>query len=158
MDRKENITENNEILKSLLEEARKISSFVDYQMRLNKRLLMGSIIMAILGISVVFIAKHSIQSQITSIESTAQKQWDWWDVERDLRRTQPEEGLKKALVLIEKMPDYYEGHLKLGQIYLVQGKLEQAKYHFTRAYELFPLDEHQRFIEAVQKRIEQEKR
>jgi tetratricopeptide (TPR) repeat protein len=58
--------------------------------------------------------------------------------------------------LISKTPAYPEAHRRLAGAYLAAGKLEKAREHFAEAVRLFPSDENEKLLTAMDRRIKSE--
>ena len=54
------------------------------------------------------------------------------------------------------MPEYPDGHFRLAQAYLAAGKTEKAREHGAAAVRLFPSEEHEKFLAALDKRIKED--
>ena len=50
---------------------------------------------------------------------------------------------------------YPEGHQRLASAYLAAGKTEQALQHYAQAFQLFPSEENEKLLIAIDKRIKQ---
>src|SRR2546426_12144 len=52
-------------------------------------------------------------------------------------------------------PQKPEGHQRLASAYLAAGKAEQARQHYAQAFQLFPSEENEKLLIAIDKRIKQ---
>jgi cytochrome c-type biogenesis protein CcmH/NrfG len=66
----------------------------------------------------------------------------------------------KALSLAQQItatnPDYYYGHLYLGNIHLARGQFDKAESEYSQAYELFPSEDTEKYLSALRKRRERQ--
>ena len=86
--------------------------------------------------------------------SRAQKQTETWgSVNTALDNFQYDKATDIAQRLIEKNPNYYYGYAVLGHIALERSRLKEAEGYSARAYELFPTDDNEQKVQAVQKRL-----
>jgi cytochrome c-type biogenesis protein CcmH/NrfG len=58
-----------------------------------------------------------------------------------------------AQTLVQRQPDYYYGHSYLGAIYLAMDDVTNAHAQYLRAYQLFPNEQDEKDLAAVQKRM-----
>jgi tetratricopeptide (TPR) repeat protein len=84
-------------------------------------------------------------------------QSDWYDVERNVRLGDFEKAIALGEELIAKTPQYSEAHQRLAGAYLAAGNIEKAKEHYAEAFRLFPSEENEKLLSAIEKRIKPEK-
>ena len=142
---------NNDEL--ILAELRKISSWADKQRKLQK---WATVIVA------VFIPAMVIFGVImTYLESTreikAVEKHDWYDVDQNIRACNLSEPMRIDEELIQKTLEYPKGHYQLASAYVAAGKLKEARAHFAEAARLFPCEEYEKMLIAIDKRIATEK-
>jgi tetratricopeptide (TPR) repeat protein len=77
----------------------------------------------------------------------------WQSVETAVRRQDFRKALAEAQALVARQPNYYYGQAYLGAIYLAMGDLTNAETHYLRSYELFPIEESEKDLAAVRKRM-----
>jgi tetratricopeptide (TPR) repeat protein len=79
---------------------------------------------------------------------------DSWDrVTTAMRREDFPTALSMAQRLVTRQPNYYYGHGYLGAIYLAMGDVTNSEAEYSRAYELFPIEESEKDVAAVRKRM-----
>jgi cytochrome c-type biogenesis protein CcmH/NrfG len=77
----------------------------------------------------------------------------WERVTTAMRRQDFPAALSMAQTLVAHQPDYYYGHAYLGAIYLAMDDVTNAQAQYLRAYQLFPNEEEEKDLAAVQKRM-----
>jgi cytochrome c-type biogenesis protein CcmH/NrfG len=77
----------------------------------------------------------------------------WERVTAAMRRQDFPAALSMAQALVRQHPDYYYGHAYLGSIYLAMDDVTNAEAQYSRAFQLFPNEENQKELAAVQKRL-----
>ncbi len=79
----------------------------------------------------------------------------WSDVDSHIRHAEFDEAIRIGEELIQKTPQYPEGHHRLASAYLAAGKTEQAREHYAQAFHLFPSEDNEKFLIAIEKRIKE---
>jgi tetratricopeptide (TPR) repeat protein len=93
----------------------------------------------------------------TKVESKMSVQTpDWSDVDRNVREGDPDKAILIGEELIAKTPQYWKSHERLANAYLAAGKVDKAKEHFATAFRLFPSEENEKLLSAIEKRIKTE--
>jgi len=77
----------------------------------------------------------------------------WSSVDTAMRQQDFSKALTEAQTLVARQPNYYYGHAYLGVIYLAMGDLTNSEAHYEHAYELFPMEQAEKDLAAVRKRI-----
>ncbi len=77
----------------------------------------------------------------------------WEQVNTAMRCEDFPAALSMAQSLVRQQPDYYYGHSYLGAIYLAMDDVTNAEREYSRACQLFPNEEDQKDLAAVQKRM-----
>ena len=80
----------------------------------------------------------------------------WQAVDSAMERLDYDKALSLAQRITAANPDYYYGHLYLGNIHLARGQLDKAESEYSRAYELFPSDDNEKYLSALRKRRERQ--
>ena len=70
----------------------------------------------------------------------------WTDLQRKMT--------KWSLIL--KTPQYPEAHRRLAGAYLAAGKVEKASEHYAEAFRLFPSEENEKLLMAIERRSKAE--
>jgi tetratricopeptide (TPR) repeat protein len=145
------ISDNAEILAEL----RKISAWADLQRRITKwsLIFLAVFIPVVAGIGILM--ERSLKTNLES--SVSPRQPDWYDVERNVRVGDFEKAIAIGEELIQKTPQYPEAHQRLAGAYLASGNLEKAREHYSEAFRLFPSEENEKLLGAIEKRIKADK-
>jgi len=135
----------------ILAELRKISAWANLQRKATK----WSLIFAAIFIPVVIGGGVWMeQREKTNLESRIPSQPpDWYEVERNVRLGDFEKAIAIGEELLLKTPQYPEAHHRLAGAYLASGNLEKAKQHYAEAFRLFPSEENEKLLSAIEKRI-----
>jgi tetratricopeptide (TPR) repeat protein len=140
---------------AILTELKKLSAFADMQRKITKWtfIFIGVFIPALIVFGIVMESRLNTSSEdngpLVKKESPT-----WTDVDWRIRRGEPDEAIRIGEDLIQRAPQYPDGHRLLASAYLAAGKVEQAREHYLHAFELFPSEEHQRLLVAINRRIE----
>lgn len=139
---------------SVLAELRKIAAWADMQRRITKwSLVVAAVLvpgMIIFGIVMEKRLKNSLED-LGAPEKTETPTWN--DVDWNVRRANLDEAIRVGEELIQRMPQYAEGHHRLASAYLAAGKTDQAREHYAQAFHLFPSEGNQTLLIAIEKRI-----
>lgn len=145
-------------MKDMLDELRKISQYLEHQENTKKREKKLSLIIALIGISLILgIILLSIVLDKTK-SKVDPKVLNWYSIERSLDSGELDEALAGAKILVARVPNYYYGYKVLGSIYLAKNDLKNAKDAYEKACNLFPYKTAKETLEAVNERVETEKR
>ena len=138
----------------ILAELRKISAWADLQRKTTKwALIFVAIFIPVTGI-VGFLMERRLQ---TNLETTvSSRQTDWYDVEHNVRLGDFEKAIAIGEQLIQKTPLYPDAHHRLAAAYLASGNLEKAREHYAEAFRLFPSEENEKLLAAIEKRLKAE--
>ena len=141
---------------SILAELKKISAWADSQRRITKwSLVTVVILLAAMLVFAVFWEMHEKANLEAATVLPKAEDMTWGDVDSNIRRANADEAIRIGEELIQKMPNYAEGHRRLASAYLAAGKIEQAREHFVQAFHLFPSDENEKLVTAIDKRIKE---
>ena len=80
----------------------------------------------------------------------------WKAVDSAMECLDYDKALSLAQHITAANPDYYYGHLYLGNIHLARGQLDKAEAEYSRAYELFPSEDNEKYLLALRKRRERQ--
>ena len=138
----------------ILSELRKISAWADMQRKATKWSLIVVVIfipaMALFGV----VMEHRLK---TTLEDTGSSQKpDWYDVDQNVRHGDFEKAIRIGEELILKTPQYPDAHRRLAGAYLAAGKTEKAREHYAEAFRLFPSEENEKLLIAMDRRIKAE--
>jgi tetratricopeptide (TPR) repeat protein len=138
----------------ILTELRKISAWADIQRKVTKWTLIciAVIIPALVIIGVV--AEHQVTRTIEN--ETVASHADWYDVDADVRRGEFEKAIQLGQQLIQKTPESPEAQRRLAGAYLATGRIRKAREHYAEAFRLFPSEENQKLLTAIDQRIKGE--
>ena len=143
---------------TILAELRKIGAWADMQRKITKWSFIAIAVFIPALIVFGIIMEKRLQRSLeggSSIEKPEKPTWS--DVDWKIRRGDFDEAIKIGEELIQRTPQYPEGHHRLASAYLAAGKIEQAKEHYAHAFRLFPSEENEKLLIAIDKRIEKGK-
>lgn len=135
----------------ILVELRKISAWADRQRKISKRALIFVAVFVPAMILVPFVMEHMAQKSIEKIGTT--EKHVWCDVDANIRRCDLAKAIQIGEELIQKTPQYPKGHEHLAAAYLAAGWIEMAKKHYAEAARLFPSEEYEKNLIAINKRL-----
>jgi len=139
----------------ILNELRKLSSYTDRQRKITKwSLIFVGVFIPAMIVFLIAMESHLSTSEADIAPSSMKERPTWTDVDWRIRRGEPEEAIRIGEDLIQQAPQYPDGHRLLASAYLAAGKLDQAKEHYLRAFQLFPSEDHQKLVAAISRRIE----
>lgn len=134
-----------------------MSAWADMQRKLTKwsLIFIAVFIPALIIFGVVM--EHHFKDEAAEIRSSGDTEKPTWsDVDWRTRRGdvgEVAEAIKIGEELIQKTPEYPEGHHRLAMAYLAAGKLQKARDHFAEAFRLFPSEENEKLLAAIDKRL-----
>jgi hypothetical protein len=148
------LKENEEILAEL----KKIAAWADMQRKITKWsfIVIAVLIPAMIGAGILMEHQATANLEATITHVTRQKP-DWYDVEHNVRAGDFEKAIGIGEELILKTPQFPEAHQRLARAYLASGNIEKAREHFAEAFRLFPSEENEKLLEAVDKRSKADK-
>src|SRR6267378_5249209 len=148
----ENMNDNETILAEL----RKIGAWADMQRKITKWsfIVIAALIPAMIIFGIVM-EKRLTTSMGDSPPHEKPEKPAWSDVDWNIRRADLDEAIRIGEELIQRTPQYPEGHHRLASAYLAAGKTEQAREHYARAFHLFPSEENEKLLIAINRRIKE---
>jgi tetratricopeptide (TPR) repeat protein len=138
----------------VLAEMRKISAWAEFQRKVTRRLLIFLALAVVAGIGIAIFAARHLNTEVESKPPVQNP--DWYDVDRAVWQGDFDKAITIGEELILKTPQDWEAHKRLGKAYLTSGTLDKAKEHFAEAYRLFPSEENEKVLGAIEKRIKAE--
>jgi len=143
---------------SILAELRKISAWADMQRKITKWAFIAIAVLIPAMIIFGIVMEKRLTADVENISSAEKPEKPGWsDVDWKIRRTEFDEAIRIGEELIQRTPQYPEGHHRLASAYLAVGKTEQAREHFEQAFRLFPSEENEKLLIAMEKRIKEMK-
>ena len=137
---------------SILAELRKISAWADMQRKMTKwSLFIGAVIFPAMIVFAILM-EHRVTKKVTD---TAEK-LDWYSVDQNVRQGDFDNAIRIGEKLILKTAQNPDAHRRLAWAYLVAGKSEKAREHYAEAVRLFPCEEYEKLLLAIDKRIASE--
>jgi hypothetical protein len=135
----------------ILTELRKISAWAEMQRKMTKgSLIVLAIIIPVL-IGIGFWMEQRVQTSLNAtISPTAPT---WYEVDQKVRQGDFDQALEIGEALLLKTPQSPEAHQRLAGAYLASGKIEKAREHYAEAFRLFPSEENEKRLTAIEKRI-----
>jgi tetratricopeptide (TPR) repeat protein len=140
---------------AILAQLRMISASAEMQRKITKWMLvfLAMFIPALIGLGILLAQRAS-----SNLEDTPPRQKsDWYEVERNVRVGDFDKAIGLGEELILKTPQYPEAHTRLAGAYLAAGKLDKAREHYAEAFRLFPCEENEKLLAAIDKRTNAEK-
>jgi thioredoxin-like negative regulator of GroEL len=135
---------------AVIAELRKISAWADMQRKVTRwSLIVVAVavpVLVVLGVVLEQLLKTKIDSLVPVEQSS------WYDVDEKIRGGNFEDAIRMGEELIAKTPQYPEAHRRLAGAYLAAGKVEQARKHYAELFRLFPSEEYQKLLNAIEKR------
>jgi len=136
---------------SILAELRKIAAWADMQRKITKWSLIFVTVFVPAMIVFSVLMEHRVTKQI---EDTAEKP-EWYNVDQNVRLGDFDKAIRIGEELILKTPQYPDAHRRLAGAYLAAGKIEKAREHYAEAFRLFPSEENEKLLIAIEKRSKQ---
>ena len=81
----------------------------------------------------------------------------WSSIESALDRGDNKSALSIARGYVARQPGYHYAHATLGSVYVATGDLTNAEVAYCRAVELYPIEEHEKPLAAIRKRLARER-
>ena len=143
----DNMNDNEQILAEL----RKISAWADMQRKITKwSLIFLAVYLLGAGVfAVVMVRREKAKREAVA----AAKKPDWDDVDRNIRLCNFAEAIRIGEELIQKTPQNPRGHSQLAWAYVAAGKIKEARAQYAEAVRLFPWEEYEKLLVAIDKRI-----
>jgi tetratricopeptide (TPR) repeat protein len=139
---------------AILAELRKISAWADMQRKVTKWsfIFIAVFVPALVIFGVVM--EYHLKVEVADIRSSDKSEKPTWtDVDWRTRRGDVDEAIKIGEELIQKTPQYPDGHHRLATAYLAAGKIQKARDHYVEAFRLFPSEENEKLLVAIDKRL-----
>jgi tetratricopeptide (TPR) repeat protein len=139
----------------ILAELRKISTWADLQSKVTKWSLLFLVAFVAVVIGSLVLMERQLKPNLDS--NLSPRPADWYEVERDMRLGDFDKAIAAGEELILKTPQYPEAHERLARAYLACGNLEKAREHYAEAFRLFPSEENEKLLRAIETRAKAEK-
>ena len=139
----------------VLAELRKISAWADLQRKITKWALIFLAALVVVMIGVFVLMARDLKPNLES--DLPPHQPDWYDVDRKVHGGEFEKAIAIGEELIVKAPQSPEAHMRLAGAYLATGNLEKAREHYAEAFRLFPSEENEKLLSAIEKRTKADK-
>ena len=138
----------------ILTELRKISAWADMQRKMTKWSLM--FIAVFIPALVIFgvLMERRVSTKLESV--VPEEKPDWYDVDQSVRRSDFDKAIQIGEKLILKTPLFPEAHRRLAGAYLAAGSIENARKHYAEAFRLFPSEENEKSLAAIDRRVRTE--
>ncbi len=138
-------------------ELRKIVEFFAFQKRLTKRMLIGVAVAVPIFLVAMVLVERGIDKELSTPVRPIEDRTNWAEVDRAMREGDLQKAAERGETMVAKMPQYPVGHEKLGMVYVSTGELKKAEEQFAEAYRLLPTDANRQNLEAIRKRIAEQK-
>lgn len=143
---------------AVLVELRKIAAWADMQRKVTKWSFIFVAIVILAGIVFCIVMESHMKEQIRAIDTLGpSRKPSWYDVEQSIRSGDFDKAIEVGEELVKTTPQLPENHRGLATAYLAAGKLDKARKHFAEAVRLFPSEENEKLLTAIEKRIKTEK-
>jgi tetratricopeptide (TPR) repeat protein len=141
---------------TILAELRKIGAWADMQRKITKWsfIAIAVFIPAMVVFGIVMEKRLNKSLEDVSPHDKPEKP-TWSDVDWNIRRANLDEAIRIGAELTQKMPQYPEGYHRLAAAYLAAGKVEKAREHYAHAFRLFPSEESEKLLLAIDRRIKE---
>ena len=139
----------------VLAELRKISTWADLQRKITKWSLVLVAIVVLVAIGGVLLMEQYLNKD--AVTNVSPGQVDWYEVDRNVRLGDFQKAITMGEELILKTPQYPEAHQRLARAYLAAGNVDKAREHYAEAFRLFPCEENEKLLDAIEKRINADK-
>lgn len=133
----------------ILAELRKITAWIEMQRKVTKWSLIGAAVLIPVLVVLGILMEQRIKTElgVASVETV-----DWYDVDQNVRRGDFHKAIEVGEKLLQKTPQHPEAHRRLAAAYLAAGNVEKAKTHYAEAFRLFPSEENEKLLVAIEKR------
>ena len=135
---------------SILAELRKISAWADMQRKITRWSLIFIAVFIPALIVFGFIMEHHVKKTLDAVKPGPKQ--DWYDVDQNVRVGAFDEAIRIGEELILKTPQYPEAHHRLAGAYLAAGKIQKAREHYAETFRLFPSEENEKLLMAIERR------
>ena len=144
---------NEEIHQQILNELRSQTAM---QKNINKfnKVTVSFFLIALIALFII----TPFMPRILSKQNASYQRADSWQTARELVY-QGEYDRAEAMMqnLIKKSPGFYYGYGLLGFLYLAKGNPNEAEVNYAKAYDLFPVKENQKNLDAIRMVLEKQK-
>ena len=140
--------DDNELI---LAELRRIAAWADMQRKVTKWSLISVAVFVPAMIVFAVVMERRLKTTMESLREPPKA--TWYDVERSISLCDPDEAIRIGEELIKKTPQYPEAHHRLALAYLAAGKIEKAREYSAKAVKLFPSEENEKLLIAIDKRL-----
>jgi tetratricopeptide (TPR) repeat protein len=107
--------------------------------------------------AILIIASITVIALLFSRRKPSEPDHSWTAVTTAMRQSDFPRALSMAQANAALHPNDYYGHAYLGSIYLEMDDLTNSEAQYLKAYELFPIEENEKNLAAVRKRLAMEK-
>jgi tetratricopeptide (TPR) repeat protein len=141
---------------SVLAELRKLGAWADMQRKITKWSLIFVAVFIPAFIIFAIVMENRLNGSTEDVRSPDKPDKPTWtDVDWKTRRGDLDEAIRIGEELLQRTPQYPEGHHRLASAYLAAGKTEQAREHYAQAFHLFPSEENEKLLIAIERRIKE---
>jgi len=138
----------------ILTELRKISAWADMQRKMTRWSLIFIAVFIPALIIFAVLMERRVSTKLESVVS--EEKPDWYDVDQNVRRGDFDKAIQIGEKLILKTPLFPEAHRRLAGAYLAAGSIEKARKHYAEAFRLFPSEENEKSLAAIDRRAKAE--
>lgn len=134
----------------ILAELRKISAWADFQRRSSKWSL---VVLVVFLLGAIMFGPRAVDFWF---DQATKREDRWYDVESNVELGDFDNAIRIGEEFVQKTPLHPEAHQRLAGAYLAAGKLPQAREHYAEAFRLFPSEQNEKLVRAIDKRIQAE--
>jgi cytochrome c-type biogenesis protein CcmH/NrfG len=107
--------------------------------------------------AILVVASITVIVLLISRRKPSEPDNSWTAVTTAMRQSDYPRALSMAQAKVALHPNDYYGHAYLGSIYLAMDDLTNSEAQYLKAYELFPIEENEKSLTAIRKRLSMEK-
>jgi Tfp pilus assembly protein PilF len=143
----------DQVENEILEELRKHTAYAKQSNKLN---VIAVLILAIFAL--IAIATPAYLHRYGTSSKSSQHTDNWRDARDLMENGDLPSALQMTKRMIDKNPNYYYGYALIGSIYNETGDLEKAEQNYSKAYDLFPLEENEKTLKAIREAIKKKQK
>lgn len=107
--------------------------------------------------AILVVASITVIVLLISRRKPSEPENSWTGITTAMRQSDYPRALSMAQANVALHPNDYYGHAYLGSIYLAMDDLTNSEAQYLKAYELFPIEENEKNLTAIRKRLSMEK-
>jgi cytochrome c-type biogenesis protein CcmH/NrfG len=100
---------------------------------------------------------HDLDAYQRAQQPPADSSDAWTGIQAALDRGDNQRALSLAKSFVARQPAYHYSHATLGSVYVAMNDFTNAEAAYTRAVDLYPVEEHEKALGAIRKRLARER-